>query len=96
MNAREILNQFNIHSNHLKEVEEGLQVLKQRIADGIESICCFSKSRVGLEDINTKRLSLRIQLSQLIKEKSLLLFSTVSRQGYRCLFLKNKRKTRVL
>ena len=42
VNAREILNQFNIHSNHLKEVEEGLQVLKQRIADGIESIFVYS------------------------------------------------------
>ena len=34
---------------------------------------------VDLEDINTKRLSLRIQLAQLIKEKSLLLYTTVNR-----------------
>lgn len=50
----------------LVENENGLKQIKNRIVEVMQD----------LEDTNTKRLSLRIQLSQLMKERSLLLFNT--------------------
>ena len=50
----------------LVENESGLKQIKDRIVEVMQD----------LEDTNTKRLSLRIQLSQLMKERSLLLFNT--------------------
>ena len=50
----------------LVENENGLKQIKNRIVEVMQD----------LEDTNTKRLSLRIQLSQLMKERSLLLFNS--------------------
>ncbi|KAK8825432.1 hypothetical protein WA538_003128 [Blastocystis sp. DL] len=47
----------------VSELEEAIRQLDMRVQEGIQN----------LEDVNTKRLSLRIQLAQLMKERSLLL-----------------------
>ena len=63
---REVSNRLAEIKQQMSELKEAIRQLEVRIEEGIQN----------LEDINTKRLSLRIQLSQLIKERSLLLSNT--------------------
>ena len=60
----------------VSELKEAIRQLEVRIEEGIQSRYRIRDLWKDLEDINTKRLSLRIQLSQLIKERSLLLSNT--------------------
>ena len=64
---RSISTQLTQIQNQLQDIQDSLAVIRRLIDEGVQN----------LEDINTKRLSLRIQLSQLIKEKSLLLINTI-------------------
>lgn len=61
----------------MEDLSETLRALNKRLEDnrtGLEELGArIQEVLQELEDINTRRLSLRIQLSQLIKERSLLL-----------------------
>ena len=77
----EMLHRYDLRNNcidKLRYEEEQNRLLQQRAAlakkYGVEELGArIQEVLQELEDINTRRLSLRIQLSQLIKERSLLL-----------------------
>lgn len=73
-NLQEYVNQISVLEECIQQVETDLASLKKRISERIESGDERREWEVDLEDNNTQRLSLRIQLSQLMKERSLLLF----------------------
>ncbi len=73
---REVSNRLAEIKQQMSELKEAIRQLEVRIEEGIQSRYRIRDLWKDLEDINTKRLSLRIQLSQLIKERSLLLSNT--------------------
>ena len=64
---RKVMSAITSVKTSIRQSESDLHSLELRISEGIEN----------LEDNNTQRLSLRIQLAQLMKERSLLLFQVV-------------------